>query len=638
MLCGINPQHIILSSLSLSLRENSLLLVTIYPKFTKNSQKSYNQSMISLKELPNTLSIAQKYFIERSLELVNSKTIDTYRARLHNPKTILQELHQVLIDWDKNKLKRFETAKLVIDESSLLLKNEKELIFSSIDKEYYVELLTTTNDKQYQNLIAATQIVLNTNADYVTSIFEKTKEEIDSCNQNHTLQIHDLINLERLTSFLITELLSIGYSKTYLNNSIFSIFAKNTPQNTYDRCFQIFSQLKDKEEEEFNIVFKLIIPKEDLRNQLVIIQEDKVGYNQTTISELTSQTNDHGRKFMNISENFSKHLLIKVKSKDYYTVIDKAKEKLSDILDRIFLGYNQPNIRVYKEALVIGTRRPERAKSNPVNYRIFGSYISNQNLYETLQNKLSAIFDNPLVSNDTKQKIKSSIRYLRLGNDSTELEQKFLNYWIGLEFVFATSIKDISSFSRLIENFPNSHQLIYYKRNIREFHEDIKRLKVNDDLAFFHDDYSQYLNVEANYDSIKDAYLKSRPILSFRAYQLKRTLFQTDRRINKIKDHRKDLEWNLARIYRIRNEIIHEAALKPNISRISSHVRYYLTFVTINVIEYLSDSPIDINSDRQITIDDFFILQRLLFESNKKKGFLIKDIFKIKNPVEIFNK
>ena len=594
--------------------------------------------MISLEELPNRLTIAEKFFIERSLELVNSKTIDTYRARLHNPKTILQELHQVLVDWDKNKLKKFDTAKLVVDESSLLLKNEKELAFSSIDKDYFQELLKTVSEKQYQNLTAATQMVLSENTDYINSIFSKTKEEVDSCNQNLELQTHDLIELERLTGTLITELLSIGYSKTYLNNSIYLTFAKNTSQNTFDKCFQIFSELKDREEEEFSIVFKLIIPKKALRNQLKIIQNDQVDYDQEFIFNLVKGTNDRGVKFIEISKRFSRHLLIKVKSKDYDTVVEKAKEMLSDILDRVFLGYNQPNIIIYKEALVIGTAKPERAESSPVNYRIFGSYISSQNLYETLQNKLSAILGNQVISRDTKQKIKSSIRYLRLGNDSTELEQKFLNYWIGLEFIFSTSIKDISSFSRLKENFPNSHQLIYYKRNIREFHEDIKRLRIHTELDFFHDEYSRYLNVEDNYDFIKDTYLARRPILSFRAYQLKRTLFQTERRVERIRGHRKDLEWNLSRIYRIRNEIIHEAALKPNISRISSHIRYYLTFVIISVIEYLANSPIDINSDRQIDIDDFFILERLLFESNKKKGFLIEDIFKLKNPVEIFNK
>lgn len=594
--------------------------------------------MIPLKELPNSLTIAQKYFVERALELVNSKTIDTYRARLHNPKTILQELHQVLIDWDKDKLKRFETAKNVIEETNLLLENEKELIFGLVDRDYFIGLLKTAKDEQYLNLIAATKVILNTNQDYVSCLYSKTKDEIDSCNQNAALQVHELLELERLISSLVTELLNIGFSKTSLNSSIWSIFVKNSTQKTFDECFEVFNKLKDRQDEEFNVIFKLIIRKEDLRSQLIVVQEQSIDFDQERISNLISRTNDASKKFLEIAEWSSKHLLIKVESKDYYTVIEKAKERLSEILDRVFLGYNQPDIKVYKDALVVGTGKPERAKSNPVNYRIFGSYISNQNLYEKLQSKLTVIFNNRQISSDTKQKVKSSIRYLRLGNDSTELEQKFLNYWIALEFIFATSIKNISSFTRLIENFPNSHQLIYYKRNIREFHEDIKRLRVSDTLDFFNEDYSKYLNDEANYDIIKGRYFDSRPILSFRAYQLKRTLFHTERRLQKLKIHKKDLEWNLSRIYRIRNEIIHEAALKPNISRISSHIRYYLTFMTISLIEYLANSPIDINLDRQITIDDFFILQSLHFESQKKKRFLVEDIFEIKNPVEIFNK
>ncbi len=593
--------------------------------------------MIPIRELPNTLTIAEKYFIERALELVNFKTSDTYRARLHNPKTILQELHQVLIDWDKNKLKRFETAKHVIDETILLLNNENELVFSFIDKDYFKELLQTASDNQYLNLIAANQLIISVNEDYISTIYNKTKAEIESCNQNAKLQIHELLELERLTSILITELLNIGYSKTYLNNSLFYVFVKNVHGNTFGECFNKLENLKNKEEEEFKVIFKLIIPKDDLRDQLVIIEKENIDYNQTTISDLIELTNSHGKKFMRISERFSKHLLIKVKSKDYYTVIQKAKEKLSDILDRVFLGYNQPNIRIYKEALVIGANRPENAKSNPVNYMAFGSYISNQTLYETLQQKISRIFDNSMISNDTKQKVKSSIRYLRLGNESTELEQKFLNYWIGLEFIFATSLKDISSFSRLIENLPNSHQLIYYKRNVREFHEDIKRLRVDNLLPFFDENYSNYLSKEESYDFIKETYFDSRPILSFRAYQFKRILFSGDRRKEKLKTHRKNLEWNLSRIYRIRNEIIHEAALKPNIARISSHIRYYLTFITVSIIEYLAASPIDMNSDGLIKIDDFFILQSLHLESQKKKGFLIEEMLRIKNPVEIFN-
>jgi hypothetical protein len=250
--------------------------------------------------------------------------------------------------------------------------------------------------------------------------------------------------------------------------------------------------------------------------------------------------------------------------------------------------------------------------------------------------KLNIIYTNHLISNDAKQKIKSSVRYLRLGNDTTEAEQKFLNYWIGLEFIFSTYIKDQSSFSRIIQNFPNIHQLIYLKRNLRAFHEDIKRLELS--FPFFDEDYSKYLSIEENFTTIITDCLSTRPIVSMRAYKIKRNLFQSERRPKSIKKHKNDLIWNLSRIYRIRNEIVHDAALKPNISRISSHIRYYLTFMIIGIIEYFINSPFDINSDKQLSIDDYFIIKELEYESMVKIKFSIDQVLKVLNPVEIFTK
>jgi hypothetical protein len=343
--------------------------------------------MVPIKQLPDTFTIAQKYFIERVLELVNSKTIDTYRVRLHNPNTILTELSQVLLDWENNKLKRFETVQHVIDESNSVLQEEEELDFTLIDRDYFISLLTSAQENEFKKLLSATNLVIHGNKNYLDTLFTSIQEEVDSCNINETLATHDLLKLERLISYLITELLSIGYSKTYLNNSLWSIFIKNINNKTYDECFNVFMNLKDKDEEVFSVVFKLIIPKEQIRNQLNIIEEENIVFNQTTIVEVVDGTNQNCKAFLEISNLFSKHLLIKVSSKDYYTVIEQAKERLSNILDQVFLGYNQPEIRIYKEALVIGSKKPNLSKSNPVNYRTFGSYISNQSLYEAFQEK-----------------------------------------------------------------------------------------------------------------------------------------------------------------------------------------------------------------------------------------------------------
>lgn len=46
--------------------------------------------------LNNSISIIERFFIERFLELVYKKTIDSYRHRLHNPKSLIKELLDTL--------------------------------------------------------------------------------------------------------------------------------------------------------------------------------------------------------------------------------------------------------------------------------------------------------------------------------------------------------------------------------------------------------------------------------------------------------------------------------------------------------------------------------------------------------------
>ena len=53
-------------------------------------------------------STAELFFIEKFLELVHRKTLDSHRARLNNPKIILKELKKVLYDWKGKRIKNFK--------------------------------------------------------------------------------------------------------------------------------------------------------------------------------------------------------------------------------------------------------------------------------------------------------------------------------------------------------------------------------------------------------------------------------------------------------------------------------------------------------------------------------------------------
>ena len=66
--------------------------------------------------------------------------------------------------------------------------------------------------------------------------------------------------------------------------------------------------------------------------------------------------------------------------------------------------------------------------------------------------------------------------------------------------------------------------------------------------------------------------------------------------------HKTNLEWHISRIYRMRNELIHEAAIKQDIEAVTSNLRFYLVLLLNQIICYFS------KADREmvLSINDFF--------------------------------
>ncbi len=83
-----------------------------------------------------------------------------------------------------------------------------------------------------------------------------------------------------------------------------------------------------------------------------------------------------------------------------------------------------------------------------------------------LYEKLSLIEKSELVLADVKDRITAALRHLRIGDGQVELEQQFINYWIALEFIFASSSSKDSTYSRIKENLVNLLSACYVKRNI----------------------------------------------------------------------------------------------------------------------------------------------------------------------------
>jgi len=92
----------------------------------------------------------------------------------------------------------------------------------------------------------------------------------------------------------------------------------------------------------------------------------------------------------------------------------------------------------------------------------------------------------------------------------------------------------------------------------------------------------------------------------------------------------------LTRCYRIRNEIVHDAAIHLNIESITGNPKYYLTFILNSLISYLDDTPVDINMNGFLSIEDYFILQEIRYNSLLKSVFNIDQLMEEISATEIF--
>jgi len=279
---------------------------------------------------------------------------------------------------------------------------------------------------------------------------------------------------------------------------------------------------------------------------------------------------------------------------------------------------------------------PEKAAVQKLQYYLDGYYKSEQKLYREFVDKVIQL-QSKGVGKNAIAKINSGLRYLRLGFESPELETKLLNYWIGLEYMFAPNEADGHTIGRVRKYFKRCHAVVYFKRNLKYLHDSILLLELESGIPDFNKDL-KYFTVLKNYDYLISK-LASFPLLAYRANSFKEHFERVDVTKGTIIKHQRNLDWNLNRIYRLRNEIVHNAAINPNLESITSHIRYYLVFILNGLMDFFINSPADINSDNELNIDDYFIMQEILLDNilNDKKYLSIDYLISVRNPVEFLS-
>ena len=295
---------------------------------------------------------------------------------------------------------------------------------------------------------------------------------------------------------------------------------------------------------------------------------------------------------------------VSISALDFQSALFDAYKIVSETIDINILHDIDNSVVVEKHALVIHSES-RMYRFWPIEQSIDGFYQYNEDEFSRFTSNLRSLDENSVA----REKIKSAIRFYKLGNDSIEVEHKILNYWIGFEQLYSSVDSDEDSISRIKSYFISINCVFYLQRKTKYLINNWGRSGLTISIP------------EINSNILTMINNTSEPLVKYR-FKSFIDLLTTQKNISKdLNNHRSRMEQHITRIYRVRNEIVHEGRSSVDLFLLAGHLRHYLLFSIEKITNELIENP------ALTQLDDVFTY----FES------LLEQIMKAANIQEIFH-
>lgn len=169
-----------------------------------------------------------------------------------------------------------------------------------------------------------------------------------------------------------------------------------------------------------------------------------------------------------------------------------------------------------------------------------------------------------------------------------------MNYWVALEFIFSSPKAVDSTIARLEQNLINVLMCCYANRRVNHLNMALHKTGA--------------LASTKNWWELSDDELKKlignqkNQLLRYHLQDMKAALGgHRDAAHSFFADHKKHLYWQIYRIYRYRNKLIHEAAILPGLENVIRCQRFYLVLLLNQLIGYFSETKV-----KSLSMDSFF--------------------------------
>lgn len=531
----------------------------------------------------SNLNDAGKFFIQRVLEILDPKTIPAYSIKYLNSHIALQELLDVC-DKTMNKIYKHDHLNPVINEvRSIILKDSlldkydtayKKVIISSLD------INNKDKDLLYNRLKYHIKHALN---HLDKNYLDWTISEISYCIEQNNLE-----NLNHVCEAFISELRNhLGWSAEGINKEVYKLFENR--EYTFEQFFSILR----KQKENYVCLYKLQ-HRDFFTDEInAIFQKVKIKVKKGSDIIFTYAIADLERKLK--EDEF--YIIEETCSYDYFSAIDFSWEKLVKKFDILsFYGYKIPELIMTPFSFIPNVNL----------------VIHNRNVAlfdEKPQNEAPADLLEQFININKKRsipntKIKRTFEFIRMSRESLSNETKFLNQWVALE-----SFVKSNQYSSIIVNIYDVVPNVIFTRNIfrmlRDFYTMCRKCGIEfsiEDEETFNKKVEFLLKTlidNEQSEQLINQCKNTNILLGVRCKELS-DLFKNPKTVKgSINSYCQKIEWQLQRLYRVRNSLVHSGETNQNISLFYSHLDHYLNNLLSEVIYKLNNNNYD-------TIDEIF--------------------------------
>ena len=556
----------------------------------------------------------KKFFIQSWFSLVHMNSLDSHRVRCMNSVNIINELVE-FISTEKSKLPGIQDDILLTTSESLEILS-KDLIVQKHFKNHFNRIEPILNELQPKKPIP--NVAAFYLQDFQSDLKKDYKQFIIEAIGQEVYTEKDYDNLFFYLGSLLSLLIHEGHSIEELFAIVRDIFISNKSHHKYsfDDNFNFAKGIISRQPSNYDIIFKLLgCSKFD---SLKSILGDKIS------QEVKLTTADKNvTKFFNPGQNvlFAKFTVC---AQDDRSAGLLAKKELDGILDLIRFELENRVISVENEFVAIRENDRNARKFRLPTIVPNPAKNINPKHFEDFVGCFNRIFQNEKLNSGSKEKIKSALRFYRMGRDSDLFENKFLNWWTALEYLTRTGekgsiIDEVKSklISILVPHYLEKHILSYKNALIFTGVRGIDDQTTTLDLFEILHDQKKYNGIAKQIVNI--------PFLKYRIDKFQQETNGPKALSDFILKHERHLDWHIHRIYRIRCDIVHSAEYSLNLNLLSANLEYYLKLLLDRIISSFTKNE-NIGSIDELFIRYQYANKRLHHEMERKNADLHKRI------------